>query len=618
VADRLVSELLENTSSIGNKLIAVAANPDENPLSILEMGESSGSDYLALVLESSQLQAFPRGNLLYYPVLPNPSIVSPDLFAVGEAAEFQKNDQAAAASFYRNLAETDEDAVRAGALARLARTLRKLNDWDAAVLAYNELSRMGSVLVNGVPAELLAHFALCTLYNELDDFVGLSREVKFIRDGLNSAKWPLNASSYKFYKQEIQNIGQSLQASTSSKLPELEYGGELILSAGAEELWRQWMRIQQGLAESNGEQCIAVDNASLFTIWRGDPNRVVSVILSSDYIEREWLNPVIQSLMVPQGISLALVDPDGKTVSGTWNEKERYRLVRTSLQSSLPWSMQLTLLDPDSFASTLRGRRQLFWFLLGIMLIIVLLAGYTIVRSTEKELAVARLQGDFVSAVSHEFRTPLASIGHISELLVEGRVPSEEQRQDFYAAIQVESGRLNHLVENILDFRKMEENANEYQMQWLDSSVFFRKLAVDFASEVNHRGYKLKISIEEDIPRIHADHEAISRAIWNLLDNAVKYSKDSRLIEFQAKFSNQWLVVSVKDYGHGIEKSDQDRIFDRFYRASNAKSVGIRGTGLGLAMVRRIVRDHGGYIELESSPGKGSTFSIYLPVERSA
>jgi signal transduction histidine kinase len=171
-------------------------------------------------------------------------------------------------------------------------------------------------------------------------------------------------------------------------------------------------------------------------------------------------------------------------------------------------------------------------------------------------------------------------------------------------------------VESILDFRRMDVGAREYGLDRLDMAALIRAVAEEFAQEVQDHNYTIKIHVEETLPLLQADREALSRAIWNLLDNAVKYSPDCKTVEIQASCIGDRVAISVRDHGLGIARSEQEQIFDKFFRASSAKAAGVRGTGLGLAMVRHIVTAHGGQMNVESRRGAGSTFTIFLPSER--
>ena len=177
---------------------------------------------------------------------------------------------------------------------------------------------------------------------------------------------------------------------------------------------------------------------------------------------------------------------------------------------------------------------------------------------------------------------------------------------------------MHRLVEGILDFRRMDEAAREYQLEWLDTGGLVQEVAEEFAQEVQDRGYSVEIEVEKSLPRLRADREALGRAIWNLLDNAVKYSSDCMTVWIQANCTGDQVSIRVRDEGLGIAQSEQEQIFDKFFRASSAKAAGVRGTGLGLAMVQHIVTDHGGQLYVASQPGAGSTFTINLPVERNS
>jgi signal transduction histidine kinase len=243
----------------------------------------------------------------------------------------------------------------------------------------------------------------------------------------------------------------------------------------------------------------------------------------------------------------------------------------------------------------------------------VLVGSYFIARAVTRELEVARLQSDFVSAVSHEFRTPLASLRQLSELLSDGRVVGEKRRQEYYETLHWESERLYRLVESLLDFGRMEAGARQYRFELLETEPLFRGVVEEFAQEARERGYRVDVTQQEHLPRVHADREALARALWNLLDNAVKYSPHNKTVWAEAACENGQVAIRVSDKGLGIAPNEQKRIFKKFVRATSADATGARGTGLGLTMVEHIVGAHGGQVRVDSKPGIGSTFTILLP-----
>jgi signal transduction histidine kinase len=614
-ADLVAAALRDKFSDVEKQLAGLADSPDSNLAEALSFDKSEiDNEALIAMVESGKLEVYPRVSLRYYPVLPAPAEAKTDVFAPGEYDEFRREDYASAAAAYEKLVSSTDEATRAGALVRLGRVLRKANDPHSALDVYRQLAESDINSVDGLPVELLARHARCVLLDELNQVPELQNEAHLLWSDLQNAKWPLTPGVYRFYEKEaLLWLGSDqLPSVTSLAQP----NGALALAAAVEEFWRLWQRIQQGAVRPAGQRSLWVEGFPVFLMWRGSQDRLAALVAQPSYLEKELLTQVVQRIVKQQGVRLALADTEGHPVLGEWADGNAQQALRTSVQAQLPWTLQVTSIDPGTFMAEMKVRRRLFWGGLATMAALALAAGYAIVRSVSRELKVARLQGDFVSAVSHEFRTPLASLCHLSELLVEGRVPTDKRRQEYYQALRRESERLHRLVESILDFRRMEVGAREYRLEGLDAVTLVRGVAEEFAQEVRDRGYTVEIQVEKSLPRLRADRESLSRAIWNLLDNAVKYSPDCRTVRIQASYTGDRIAIRVRDHGLGIARSEQERIFEKFFRASSAKAAGVRGTGLGLTMVRHIVVAHGGQLHVESRPGVGSTFTILLPSER--
>jgi signal transduction histidine kinase len=237
-------------------------------------------------------------------------------------------------------------------------------------------------------------------------------------------------------------------------------------------------------------------------------------------------------------------------------------------------------------------------------------------RVVQRELAVARLQTAFVAAVSHEFRTPLASLRHVMELLEEDDDIPRTRRLRFYQSLSRNTERLHRLVESLLDFSRMESGRKPYDMKAVDAAVFARDVVEDFRKEAEPRGYRVEFESEPDSAlAVRADRSSLVHALWNLLDNAVKYSPEPRPIRVSVRRHPRGIALSVQDHGIGVPPAERREIFRRFVRGESAGKLGIKGTGLGLAMVAHIVDAHRGTVELESEEGAGSTFRIVLPAQ---
>jgi len=250
------------------------------------------------------------------------------------------------------------------------------------------------------------------------------------------------------------------------------------------------------------------------------------------------------------------------------------------------------------------------------LLAAVLLGGIALAfRAVSRELKLSEMKGDFVSNVSHELRTPLASIRVFGEFMRLGRVTDGEKCEEYGEYIETESRRLTQLLNNILDFSKIESGAKTYHMDLCDLREVLAQVLKTLQVRHRHSGFNIHYEEpSEDLPAVRIDCEAIAQAFHNLLDNAVKYSGDARDISVGLKRSGDRVVFWVEDQGVGISRSEQKKIFERFHRVPAGAVHNVKGSGLGLSIVHHVVAAHHGEIRVKSEPGRGSRFSILLPV----
>jgi signal transduction histidine kinase len=330
----------------------------------------------------------------------------------------------------------------------------------------------------------------------------------------------------------------------------------------------------------------------------------VAFVALPSFVERRWLVPERLSLD-RQRVRVALQDPAARGDVAT--------TLRRAADSGLPWTVTVANADAEAELARLDGRRRLWLIGLAALAALVVAGTAVAVKAVSSELAVARLQSDFVSAVSHEFRTPLTSLRQISEALQDARVGSEEGRRTYYGALGRQTDRLQRLVEALLDFGRMEAGAAPYRPENASIDRLFRAVVGEFTAEAETRGEPVALHVTTVGVDAAVDREAISNAIWNLLDNAVKYSPGTREAWVDVRPSNGGVSVSVRDRGIGIPCGEQREIFGKFRRGARATSEGIAGTGIGLAIVHHVVTAHGGTVGVESEPDAGSTFTIWLP-----
>jgi signal transduction histidine kinase len=235
-------------------------------------------------------------------------------------------------------------------------------------------------------------------------------------------------------------------------------------------------------------------------------------------------------------------------------------------------------------------------------------------RNVAREFALAKLKSDFVSNVSHELRTPLALIRLYAETLELGRISSPGKRQEYYEIIRKESERLTALINNILDFSRIESGKKEYSFRETDVADLVRSTLESYRFEIEQNGFQFEQKIANDLPQVWVDREAIARSLLNLVNNAVKYSAAEKYLGINLYRHNGDVKLEVVDHGIGIPAKEQPKIFEKFYRVGDPLVHNTKGSGLGLSLVRHIVRAHGGEVGVESEPGQGSKFIITLPV----
>lgn len=247
--------------------------------------------------------------------------------------------------------------------------------------------------------------------------------------------------------------------------------------------------------------------------------------------------------------------------------------------------------------------------------IILLGAIWFVYRNFKKEIELAQMKSDFVSNVSHELKTPLSLIRMFSETLEMDRVNSEEKKQEYYRVISQETERLTHMVNNILNFSRIEAGRKEYHFQQVELNELVQKVIENYNYHLQQNGFEVRMQLDNNIPSINADAESVSEALLNLIDNAIKYSNEEKFIGVKTGSENDFVFLEVEDYGIGIDHSQKEKIFDKFYRISSGLVHNAKGSGLGLTLVKNIVDAHGGKITVSSEPGKGSSFKLYFPVK---
>jgi len=596
-ADLAAAALKEDLSGIEARLMGLSASTQSQ---LQEQAHAFVTNFPAdsalLIYSLNSLEAYPAGRLLFFPDESRMPAASGSVFAPADSLEFEAREYLKAAEILRPLVQTRDPAIRAEALGRLGRCLWKAGRVEEALAAYHELEGEGSVSVGGLPAELVARESRLLIL-ERHGSEEIRREASELREVLCSGRLRINRASFEFYMDETTRI-------LGSGLPPPDMG----ISAAADTILPQWEAFTLGKGSPAGRRIFWYQDQPLLLLWRGSSDRMAGLVLGPSYVKVKWLEP-LKPMLASLQAEIVLSDRDGKPVSGNLTE-DVSSSVRLPSVTQLPWTLHAVAMNP---VETGLGARRLILTGFLTLLVLVIGGGYFIGRAAVRDVAVARLQSDFVSSVSHELRTPVTAMLQLSELLATGRVSGEEDRDEYYRALVRESERLHRLVEGLLTFGRMEAGASRLNLELLDPAYFVRVVIDEFQREGISSGHRVELRIEDGIPQVRADRAALASVLWNLIDNAVKYSPECPAVWVTVTQEDARVAFRVRDQGIGIPAEEQKKVFRKFVRGSAARNAGIRGVGLGLAMAQLIVTAHQGTIRIESGPGEGSIFTVLLP-----
>jgi two-component system, OmpR family, phosphate regulon sensor histidine kinase PhoR len=514
-----------------------------------------------------------------------------ELFADAEAMEFRGGRLDEAARSYRRLASTSDLHHRAAALMRLARVLRKQRQPARAIEAYDSLAALGSTAVAGSPAALVAARERLALRRALGHVEDANRERAALAEALWRGRHPIDRPTFEFFRESL-----------PSEPPNETARRALALSEAAEAAWPTWQR------DASGRRAVASGGVSFTTVWRRRGTELRALVTPTA--------DLLAALHIPVAdldVSVRLEDGAGEDAV-TAALADSHRITKGPHETGLPWAVTVASSNPQTAAELSVPRRQLLVAGFVLLALVVTGASYIVFRAVSRELRVARLQSDFVSAVSHEFRTPLTAMRHLTELLEEGGT-SADRLPHYYEALGRETRRLHAMVENLLDFGRMESGRQTYEKAPVGAVRFMKEVVGEFRAREHTASARVALTIEDGVgdAELDIDRSAIALAVTNLLDNALKYSPPGSAVDVSLGSAAGRVTIVVVDEGPGIPDAEQREIFRKFVRGSAARASNVKGTGIGLAMVQDIVHAHGGHVDLAREAGRGSRFTIVLP-----
>jgi signal transduction histidine kinase len=475
----------------------------------------------------------------------------------------------------------------------LARSQQAAGRTDAALATYARLLNDESWVAD-TPIPIAARYARCRIFENASDPTDLRDEARLLRTELEDGRWPVVASVYWLYHDDA--------VRWSGDRPGARPPRELLATA-VEAVWADWRTGLSPLRAPKGRAPLTASDKTFVVTWRRTQDRIRALIVPDSFIEREWMAPA-RAVARTHQVSMSPAPSDRL-------EPGSIQVVRPAAQTGLPWTVAINA-DGSTQRAEFESRRRLL--IAGFLLLVTmaLTAGVVTVRGVAKQLAVARLQSEFVATVSHEFRTPLTTLRQFTDRLRDRPQLTDTDRAVCYNAQSRATDRLTRLVESLLDFGRIEAGARPYDLRPVDGSEVVEHAVTEFERGRVSSGQAIRFRRDAPAP-IAADRDALSLAIWNLVDNAFKYSPEPAIVEVDVSRHDDVVRIAVRDHGPGIADDEQTVIFERFRRGSSAATTRAHGTGLGLAIVSHIVQAHHGRIDLDSRPGEGSTFTISLP-----
>jgi signal transduction histidine kinase len=572
-ADTLASGITGRLADAGDRLSVWLSNPDS---------AAPGVEGAAVAVIRESGTATSSGVALPFLPAVEPARPAPAMLAGIEQLEFAMKQPAAAARRYRALASAADRHVRAEALVRLCRVLRTLRDFDAALACARQLASAGGVRAGLLPAELAGLEAERLVLRAMSDRKGELRAAARIRDAIDGGRWALPRGVAEFYREEIAGPGPA---------------DAWTLARAIDDVWRM-----TGTGPvTRGRRIVAAGGRNVLVMWRA--NERAAALLA-----------VFEDRFLGQAGGLLrwhLSDPEGRVIAGTAVPPQG-SVVRIVGDSADPWTLHVAALPEAGLRSA--GPRRVLFLMMAATLAFVWAAAYFIVRAIRREAHVARLQSDFVNAVSHEFRSPLTTIRQMAEMLETGRVAAADRRETYYRVISRESARLQHLVETLLNFGRIQEGAGRYRFAAVDAAAVIAAAVGDVEAQASGKGTRIVTGDATDGAPLRGDEPSLRLAVSNLIDNAVKYSPAGSVVRVACRIEDGRAAISVEDAGPGIPRSEQPAIFRKFVRGQAAVEANIKGTGVGLSLVQEIARAHHGEIRLDSDSGRGSVFTLLLPL----
>ena len=559
----------------------------------------------------------------------------------GETYEYSRKDFVRATQSYReSLALARSDREKAMAMEAIGRSLLASGNLNEAHRGYSDLGEK-----RGRIRDQTGHYYGLTAAIQIYEIEKRREQEESgipvllgAYQNLKEGRWPVSLPEYDFFTAEIQTLieaglredgaselRKTYQALKNRPSPYLEV---LLFAEFLERDVVPKIKERMGVSSLRGSPQLQPDR---LLANRGEGYSLISYSPLSDFAERRtyyggfcWdleslknglLPGILEKISKESGLVLENIEENRPAVPAV--NREQAATDSLSLpyrQFPLPW--KLLVIQPGLVELERTARRENFvnGTLLAFIVILMLLGAFLLARDISREAEATRLKTEFVHNISHELKTPLTLIRLYGETLQRKENLTEEQRRESYEIITKESERLSHLINNVLDFSRIDMGRKEFAFAKGSLSQVVQKTLDSYRYHLEKKGFRVCEDIAPDLPEMMFDREAVASALINLLSNAMKFSPGDKEVTVRLFRRDGLAVLQVADKGIGISQQDLAGIFRRFYRAKSSLVSDTSGSGLGLTLVKHTAEAHGGTVEVESELGKGSVFSVILPI----
>jgi signal transduction histidine kinase len=559
-----------------------------------------------------------------YPIIDSDPFVEPELPEDFERAwklEFVERDFKEASHIYMGLEKSiEDDYLRRKVQLGAARCCMKrgiamaTTFYEAA--GYSEIKPELSVASVSLAAKARVMFAEINRDRGLGafSFSGLLRTANSYTPGTTSRYFlPMDSGTRMFVQERtIRFFEERSDPNAPAYLTKIAKTKKLLaaerLSAEAAQRYSEDVSFEERTNDSVRRLDVSND---MYGSYHQAAGKGFLLLWSGSTVRRDFGN--FEKRFAGSDVLYRVTDDKGVYVSGSERPSSKAFLT-LALGKSLPgWEVELFFRDSGVFEREANRQIAVYTWAGVLVIVLILAAGGIAGQAVGRQIKLNRLKNDFIATVSHELKTPLASMRVLVDTLLEGRYKGQEQATEYLELVSKENERLSRLIDNFLTFSRMERNKQAFEIVKASPAAIARAAAEAVKTKFSKAQCKFKVNIRESLPDVLADRDAIVTVLVNLLDNAYKYSYDDKHIELRVFTEDGLVCFSVADDGVGMSRRTTTKIFKRFYQVDRSLSRRAQGCGLGLSIAKFIIDAHKGSITVDSKPGKGSTFTIKLP-----